>query len=56
MKIKENKTTWFWVTGNTNKGFKVVTKRPRTKHINEPHSTMKGAQVWIANEWCGVNG
>lgn len=53
--MKTVKQTWYWVTGNMNRGFRIVTKQPRTKHVNEPHSTMRGAQVWIANEICGVN-
>jgi len=37
------------MTGNAKKGFKVVTKRPRTKHVEEPHKTERGAYLWIAN-------
>lgn len=47
--MKESKQVWYWVTGNPTKGFKVVTKKPRTKHIEEPHTTERGALIWIAN-------
>lgn len=45
------KKIWFWVVGDTNKGFKVVTRRPRSKHVNEPHPTREGAEKWIALQW-----
>jgi len=44
----ENRKTSM-VLGNAKKGFKVVTKRPRTKHVEEPHKTERGAYLWIAN-------
>lgn len=47
--MKTEKQVWYWVTGNAKKGFKVVTKRPRTKHVEEPHRTERGAYLWIAN-------
>ena len=45
----KNKKTWYWVIGNVKKGFSVTSKRPRTKHVEEPHETEKGAYLWIAN-------
>lgn len=47
--MKTEKQIWYWVTGNAKKGFKVVTKKPRTKHVEEPHRTERGAYLWIAN-------
>lgn len=47
--MKTEKQIWYWVTGNAKKGFKVVTKRPRTKHVEEPHRKERGAYLWIAN-------
>ena len=48
-KMKIEKQLWYWVTGNFKKGFKVVTKQPRTKEVNEPHRTERGALIEIAN-------
>jgi len=47
--MKTEKTTWYWVIGNPKKGFTVTTKRPRAKHVEEPHRTERGAYLWIAN-------
>jgi hypothetical protein len=46
--MKKEKQTWYWVTGSEKNGFKIVTKRPRTKHVNEPHRTREGASREIA--------
>lgn len=43
--------TLFWVTGDTKKGFKIVTKQPKTKIVREPFETLRNAQLFIANEW-----
>lgn len=42
------KQTCYWVVGNEKTGFKIVTKKPRSKHVNEPHRTREGASREIA--------
>ena len=37
-----------WITGDETIGFKIVTKRPRTKIVNEPYSTREAAERAIA--------
>jgi len=45
------KKIMYWVTGNTEKGFKVVTTKPRGRLVREPHNTSEAAQRWIAMEF-----
>jgi hypothetical protein len=42
---------WHWVTGNMEKGFKIVTTKPRGWLVREPHETNEQAQRWIAMEF-----
>ena len=42
---------WYWVLGDTNKGFKIVSKLPRTKYIPEPFDNLESAKRWIAMEY-----
>lgn len=44
------KANWYWVTGNMEKGFKVVTTRPRSKEVREPFESYEAAQRSIAYE------
>ena len=46
MKSKNKK--WYWVLGDTKKGFKIVDKRPRTKFVPEPFDSLENAKRWIA--------
>lgn len=45
------KAKWYWVTGNTEKGFKVVSIRPRSKLVREPYESYEAAQRAIAFEF-----
>lgn len=46
----ENKK-WYWVLGDTKKGFKIVDKKPRTKFVPEPFDNLENAKRWIAMEF-----
>ena len=46
--MENNKQIWYWVTGSEKRGFKIVTKQPKTKHVSEPHRTREGAEREIA--------
>jgi hypothetical protein len=50
MKTLENKK-WYWVLGNTKKGFKIVDKKPRTKYVPEPFDNLENAKRWMALEY-----
>lgn len=41
----------FWVLGDTEKGFSVVTKKPRTKVVPEPFESYEATQRWIACQY-----
>lgn len=43
--------TMYWVTGNKNNGFRVVTTKPRTKFIREPFDTFEAAERHIVMIW-----
>lgn len=45
------KNELFWVIGDHIKGFKIVTKKPRTKHVPEPHQSLELAKRWIAMQF-----
>lgn len=49
MDVKNKK--WYWVLGDTKKGFKIVDKKPRTKYIPEPFDSLENAKRWIAMEF-----
>ena len=49
MKITSEK--WYWVLGDTQKGFKIVDKKPRTKFVPEPFNSLENAKRWIAMEF-----
>ena len=34
--MKTQSKKWYWVLGDTKKGFKIVDKKPRTKFVPEP--------------------
>lgn len=44
----KTKQKWYWVLGDTKKGFKIVDKRPRTKFVPEPFDSLENAKRWIA--------
>jgi hypothetical protein len=46
-----NKQKWYWVLGDTKKGFKIVSKKPRTKFVPEPFDNIENAKRWIAMEF-----
>jgi len=49
--MKQEKKTWFWVVGDTKKGFRITTKRPRTKFVREPFYSNLAANNFIALEY-----
>lgn len=49
--IKTENKKWYWVLGNTKKGFRIVDKRPRTKFVPEPFDNLENAKRWIAMEF-----
>lgn len=40
--------TYYWVVGDTKKGFEIRSKRPRTKYVPEPILGLENAKRWIA--------
>lgn len=42
---------WYWVVGDTKKGFKVVDKQPRAKFVPEPFNSLESAKRWIAMQF-----
>ena len=42
--MKKQNKKWFWVLGDTKKGFKIVDKKPRTKFVPEPFDTLERAK------------
>jgi hypothetical protein len=54
MKENKNKKTLYWPVGNTEKGFKIVTRHPRKDSrdgVIEPKESYEDAQRWIALQW-----
>jgi len=51
LNMNTENTKWYWVLGNTKKGFKIVDKKPRTKYIPEPFDNIEKAQRWMALEY-----
>jgi hypothetical protein len=48
MEIKK----YWWVTGNPQKGFRILTKKPKTKNVPEPlFGTKTDVQRWIALQY-----
>ena len=47
----QQKRKLYWVLGDTNKGFKIVDKKPRTKYVPEPFESIENAQRWMALEY-----
>lgn len=45
------KTQWYWVTGDHIKGFKIATRRPRSKFVREPFDDIEKARRFIAMEF-----
>ena len=41
----------YWVLGDHINGFKIVDKRPRTKHVPEPHESLEAAKRWTAMQF-----
>lgn len=46
--MKTQSKKFFWVLGDTKKGFKISGKRPRTKFVPEPFDKLESAKRWIA--------
>jgi len=44
----KSKPTLFWVLGDHIKGFDIRTKKPRTKFVPEPFTSMLAAQKFIS--------
>jgi len=44
------KKQWYWVVGNHIDGFRITTKRPRTKFVREPFESLDLAQRFIRFE------
>ena len=42
---------FYWVLGDTKKGFKIVDKKPKTKFVPEPFDNLENAKRWIAMEF-----
>ena len=56
LRIKTNAMTTeskklYWVLGDTQKGFRIVGKRPRTKFVPEPFDNLENAKRWMAMEF-----
>lgn len=49
--MKTESKKWYWVLGDTKKGFKIVDKKPRTKFVPEPFDNLENAKRWIAMEF-----
>lgn len=49
--MKNESKKWYWVLGDTKKGFKIVDKKPRTKFVPEPFDNLENAKRWIAMEF-----
>jgi len=49
--MKTENKKWYWVLGDTKKGFKIVDKKPRTKFVPEPFDNLENAKRWIAMEF-----
>ena len=49
--MKAQNKKWYWVLGDTKKGFKIVDKKPRTKFVPEPFDNLENAKRWIALEF-----
>ena len=41
------KIKFYWVLGDHINGFKIVSKRPRTKFVPEPFEGLESAKKWI---------
>jgi hypothetical protein len=49
--MKNQKKTWYWVVGDTTKGFKIYSKIPRTNFVPEPFENLENAKRWIAMQF-----
>lgn len=42
---------WYWVLGDTKKGFRIVDKKPRTEYVPEPFDDLESAKRWVAMQF-----
>ena len=49
--MKNQMKKYYWVLGNTKKGFKIVDKKPRSNFVPEPFDNLENAKRWIAMEF-----
>lgn len=49
--MKKQKRKFYWVMGDTKKGFLIVDKQPKTKFVPEPFNSLENAKRFIAMEF-----